>query len=116
MNKEYGFTLLEVIVALLIISLLSLSFLQILFFLGKARKNAYFLNTSSLWAQLILEDYNDGNGSFPGGGENMHLSKEKKTLHQGETAKLIILTLTITWEDEGREDSFSLHTLKLEEG
>lgn len=113
MKKSEGFTILEVVVALLILSLLSLSFIQVLLFLAITKNRALLLNNASLWAQGILES--GGEVPPPQNNQQMLSCREDRIqLHQCDTEALFFLRITIEWEEENRDSSFVLHTLKRE--
>lgn len=116
MKNTKGFTLLEVVAALLILSLIALSFLQVLLFLAVAKNKTRSLTTASLWAQDVLEEERNNNTSTipPPENQPLSLTEERVKLHGLGTEELFFISIIIAWEEEEKERSFILHTLKRE--
>lgn len=120
MKCTRGFTLIEVMVALIILCLISLAFSHVLAFIIKTRDESQFLKQASLMAQLFVEDQRDlsqDNSSLYRGGEwdRFSLRDSWQNLDLSPCHReLMLCRVTIEWDEGYRVRSYTLSTLLLE--
>lgn len=115
MKKTDGFTILEVMVSMVVISLVSISFSQVMGFVMKSHNRSDLLNQASHWGQMIIEDFRnpvtEGIVDFQGS-YNLTLARiDRDLIHHTSNHALIKVTITIK---EGENPIYSLSTMMLE--